>query len=596
MPNLVKKNISKIKNVLIKEQTEILETAFILMLPSLLTKVTGQLFNLIAASYYGSDSPELNKFFIANAIPELLATVLMVGAVGAVVIPVLITAKEKDGEQKFYEIYSSILNLSLLVFSFFSLILIIFAGKFIPAAIEIVSPDEVPTTDELHTIANMMRVLIIPQLVLGISVYISSGLNVYHRYIVPQLSPLFFNAGRIAAILILVPLMNFSAWSLVIGVIVGSLLHLFIQVPVFLALRIQYVFKIDFKSKYIKEVATLGLPRMFVAASDQIGIAVNKFIAYPFIGGTASFVLAFSLYQVIPSLFGYTFSYASYPTLSKLFIEQDFQKIRYIIQRTLNEIAFFSLPFVVTIMVMRVPIVRLVYGIIPGTNFQFDDTYQVAWVLLWFTFGLVFITGRWFLLSIFYAAKDTLTPSIITIFSLISVISLSILFTNWFSHNPNYAISSLSLNPSHFFERSTSRAGVGGISLAMSVTYTIEFMIMLWFINKRKVNIHLRRLVRTVGVKFIAAFVMLLFMYLTYKTWNALSYTLPESAGQIYRGSTTINLLVLSFVTVAPAFMVYFLICHYFKVEELRIIRKYLNPLFGLGGLRIKEQEPANPS
>lgn len=592
----VARQIKKIKALLSKEQTKILETALWLMMPALLTKVTGQVFNLAAASYFGADSPSFNRFLVANAIPELMATVLMVGSLGVVVIPVLEAAKAQDTRKRFFEIYSSILNLALLVFAVFAVLMIIFASTLIPFAIELVNPNEVPTDEELNIISNMMRVLILPQLILGLSVFIGTGLNVFDRYIVPQLSGLFYNIGRLASlvffILILLPrfpgLEENLHWVLVAGVIFGSVLHLMIQLPLFLTLNFEYKPIIDFKSKYIREILVLGLPRLLVLASDQIGIAVNRFLAFAFTGGASAFYFGFSIYLVIPSLFGYTFSYASYPTLSRLFIKKDYEKIVHIVNKTLNEIFFLALPFVVTLMVLRVPVVRLIYGIVPGTNFEFSATYQVAWVLLWFTFGMVFITARWFLLNLYYASKDTITPSIVSVFSLISVISLSILFTNLFSHNPTFAISDIQLSADNFLERSTSRAGVGGISLAMSVTYTVEFMVLLFIFNARKVNIGLKELLLTLGRKFVAAGVMLVFMYLIYKTWNTLSYALPDAASELYRGSTTINLIILTLVTVIPSFILYYSLCMLFRVEELRILRKYLNPLFKLGGLSIK--------
>ena len=96
---MVKNNIKRITRLLTKEQTKILETVFILMLPALLTKILGQFFNLILASFYGVEDSRLNQFIVADAIPELLTAVLMVGAVGTIVIPVLISSKEEKGEE-----------------------------------------------------------------------------------------------------------------------------------------------------------------------------------------------------------------------------------------------------------------------------------------------------------------------------------------------------------------------------------------------------------------------------------------------------------------------------------------------------------------
>lgn len=589
MPKVIN-GLTKIRTILSKEQKQILETAFVLMIPVVLTKVTGQLFTLILASFYGASDSRLNQFYIANTIPELLTTVLMTGALGTVVIPILISSKKDYGKEYFYKIYSSILNATLIVFLIISLILIVFAGQFIPAAINLVNPEIPPTEAELNNITNMMRALLFPQLLLGISVFMSSGLNIYDRYILPQLSPLFFNIGRIAVILVLLPVFDYAPWVLVIGTYVGATLHLAIQIPLFKRLGIKYYPVILYKDKHIKEVLKLGLPRLFVLASDKIGFVISNFIAVAFIAGPASFNFAKSLYIVIPSLFGYTFSYSSYPTISRFYIEKNYKEIRKIVNKTLNEIFFLALPFVVTLMVLRVPLVRLLFGIFPDTQFTLDNTYQVAWILLFFSFGLIFITARWFVFNLFYAAKDTVTPAIISFGSLVGVIVFSVLFTNFLSYNPQYALSTIDFDINHLFSRAepTSPAGIAGISLAISFVYTIEFFVILIVFSKMKINIGLKKLTVDLLKKFIAGASMFIFMYFTYKTWNAVSYAIPDAAEVAYRGSTTINLFVLTAVTVIPGFMVYYLVCYLFKVEELKILKKYLNPLLKIGGLKIK--------
>lgn len=589
---MVRSNIQKITNFLSREQTKIVETAFWLMLPALLTKITGQLFNLLLASFYGANDSRLNQFFIANTIPELLTTVLLVGALGTVIIPVLMASKSEDTKEQFDRVFSSIINATVVVFILFSAVIIIFADQLIPWAIQLVDPAYPPTPAELNNIVGMMRALILPQLILGISVFISSGLNVHNRILITNLSPLFYNIGRIVAMVIFLPLFDFSPWVIIICTYVGSFLHLFIQLPFYFRLNIKYYTVIDYKNTHVREVLKLGLPRILVLASDQIGLVVNNFLSIAFIAGPATFNFAKSIYLVIPSLFGYTFSAASYPMLSKLFYEKDHEKIRSIVRKTISEIFFLALPFVVTLLVLRVPLVRLLFGIFPGTNFTLDNTYQVAWILLFFTFGLVFITARWFVFSLFYAAKDTVLPSIVSICSLISVITLSMLFTNFLSHTPDYAISAINWDLQNFLTRGEGQAGVAGISLAMSVVYTVEFIVLLAVFNRFKLKIGFRKLFKSLSKKFVAAGAMFVTMYFTYKIWIVISYVLPDVASQVYKGSTTINLLIMTIITVIPGFMVYFLVCHLLRVQELKIFSRYLNPVFKLGGLKIGPKTP----
>src|SRR5690606_24721619 len=107
--------------------------------------------------------------------------------------------------------------------------------------------------------------------------------------------------------------------------------------------------------------------------------------------------------------------------------------------------------------------------------------------------------------------------------------------------------------------------------------------------HKTLVKLDFKVLFNSIFRKLIAGSAMFVVMYLVYKTWNVLTYALPVSATFSYRGSTTINLFLLTFITVATSFFVYYLVCLFFRVEELKILKKYLNPIFRIGGVEIKD-------
>lgn len=624
----VRKTLQNINNLLSKEQTKILETALTLMIPVVLTKIAGQLFNLLAASRFGVDDIGWNQFLIANTIPELLTNVLLIGAVGSIIIPTLISCKKNDGEEHFLRIYSSIINISMILFTLVSVLLVVTASEIFPFLIDhIINPAEEPDAAEMKIIINMMRVLLIPQIILGVSVFVSSGINVYNRFLVPQLAGLFFNLGRIFAVIVLVPLMDFSPWAMVLGTLIGSILHLLVQLPLFFSLKLRYIPTIKAEDPHLLEVALLGLPRMLALASEHIAFAFNKFLAFG-VNGIAALTFANSLSLFVPSLFGFTFSSASYPTLAALFVEKDYKKIESITIKTLNEILFLSLPFTIIIMVLRVPVVRLSFGLLPNTNFSLDGTYQVAWILLWFGLGWVFVSGKWYMYRLFYAAKDTLYPLLVSLFSLFLTIVLSLGLTNLFSYNNIYAISDIDISVNKFLERSKgncddfmdndgdgvidylepnchtdgnvnnpssfseelfeSSTAAGGIALAMSIAYSIEFFLLLGLMYYKQVKFDFKTLLVTSYKKFLAGGIMFAVMYLMYKTWNSLSYVIPERAQYLYSGSTTLNLLFLTSLTVIAGFIVYILLCLLFKVDELKILKKYLNPVLRLGGIGIK--------
>lgn len=588
MTQLLKNRIKNITWILSKEQTVILETAFLTMIPILLTKITGQFFSLLAASYFGTGNQGWNQFLLATSIPDMLTNVLLGGAIGSVIIPGLIAIKKKQGTEVFLKAYNSVITSAIFLFSIISILLALLADIIFPLFLKTLLPGQTELDQsEISQIVSMMRVLLIPQIILGVSVLVSSGLNIYNRFLVPQLAPLFFNIGRILGLVILVPLMDYSPWAIVIGVLVGSVLHLGIQLPVFRMIGFNYRLSFSY-TKDLRNMLFVSLPRTLALMSENIALTFNDFLAFQ-IGGLASLNYANSISLIVPSLFGATFAYASFTTLTELFEDQDWDKVKYIITKTLNEMFFLALPFVITILILRVAIVRLAFGILPNTRLDLEGTYQIAWVLLWFAVGHIFICGKWFMYRVFYAARQTLVPLIVSIISLILTVVLGVLFTNLFSHNSEFSITSTNLSLENFFTRGNSIAAVGGIALGMSIAYSIEFLILFVIFNSTKVRLNLRSLAISLGKKLIAGISMFIVMYVIYKTWNILTYALPVSASLAYRGSTTINLLMLTLITVFTSFMVYYLVCLFFRVEELKILKRYLNPIFRIGGLRIRD-------
>lgn len=587
MTQILKNRIKNITTVLSKEQTVILETAFLTMVPILLTKITGQFFSLLAASYFGTANDGWNKFLLATSIPDMLTNVLLGGAIGSVIIPALITIKKKQGAQAFLKTYNSVITSAIFLFSIISLILALLGDIIFPLFLKTLIPGETTLTSaDIGEIVSMMRVLLIPQILLGISVLISSGLNIYNRFLVPQLAPLFFNIGRILGLVILVPLLDYSPWAIVIGVLVGSVLHLAIQLPLWWSMGFRYRLNFHY-TRDLRNMLFVSLPRTLALMSENIALTFNDFLAFQ-IGGLASLNYANSISLIVPSLFGATFAYASFTTLTELYEDLDFEKIKYIVTKTLNEMFFLALPFVITILILRIAIVRLAFGVLPNTRLDLDGTYQIAWVLLWFAVGHIFICGKWFMYRVFYAARQTAIPLAVSVVSLFLTIILGVFFTNLFSHNTEYSISSTNLSIENFFTRGTAAPAVGGIALGISIAYSIEFIILFIIFNKQ-VKINVKSLLKSIGVKFIAGAAMFVVMYLIYKTWNILTYALPVSANMAYRGSTTVNLFLLTVITVFTSFMVYYLVCLFFKVEELKILKKYLNPIFRIGGLRIRD-------
>lgn len=591
----IKARIKSLRTILSAEQTEILNTALLSMIPAILTKATGLFYNLLTASFYGTKDLRYNNFLLASTIPDLISNVLISGLLGSIIIPTLIACLRKEGKDSFEKLYNSLLTTILMTFTIVAAITLVFADPILRFGLRyLVTIDTLPSSEEMLQIITLMRLLLLPQIIIAVSAFISSLLNVYNRYLVPQLAPLFFNLGKIFGALIILPIVNFDPAGLVIGVYIGVFFHLLIQIPLFRPLGINIRLIFDSGNKYIKEVLMLSLPRTIALASEYFALTFNSFLAYA-VQGIVAFNYANIISLTIPQVFAMPFAVSSFTHLAKHFDEGDENLVHETMLKTFNQMMFLALPFIVTIIVLRVPITRLAFGILPGTRLDLDGTYMIAWILMWFAVGHVFVCGKWFMYRVLYAAKETFWPLVVSVIVFLLTIFLSILFSNLFSHNKDYSVTSTVISVENLTDRvdmsllpgNVPKPAVGGIALGMTVAYSIEFILLLTVFNYRKYRIPWRKYINSLGIKFIAATFMFVVMYLIYKIWVTISYSVPVSAGAGFTGSTTLNLVILTFITSATSFMVYYLISLLLKVEEIKILKRYLNPIFRLGGVRI---------
>ena len=163
----------KSKELLTGEQSNILKTSFLLMAVILVTKLSGMLFNAVVAHKLGADRP-LDLFLLANTIPEMFGNLLLVGIVSAVLIPVLIKDLNDNGFDSFLKLFNSLLNGGLLIFIVISLVIIITADSFLPFLLNtVIKPNQIFSPQELESAIWMMRMLLLPQLILGVSTFYS---------------------------------------------------------------------------------------------------------------------------------------------------------------------------------------------------------------------------------------------------------------------------------------------------------------------------------------------------------------------------------------------------------------------------------------
>jgi putative peptidoglycan lipid II flippase len=229
----------------------------------------------------------------------------------------------------------------------------------------------------------LTRILLLSPFLLGLSNLLSSIVQSFNRFFVYALSPLLYNIGIIFGIIILFPYLGMVGIAL--GVVLGALLHVSIQIPTIIRLNFVPKFKLKLNFPEAWQVIKFSLPRTFGLGLNQIVLIFITAMASLFsVGSIAVFNLSFNLQSVFLTVIGVSYSVAAFPTLAKLFISDKKKFLGHTII-ALRQIIFWLIPISILAIVLRAQIVRVIFGY---GKFGWRDTRLTAACLALFAVSL----------------------------------------------------------------------------------------------------------------------------------------------------------------------------------------------------------------
>ena len=525
------KNLS---GFLFKTQNTILSAAFILGIATGVSAILGLIKTRLLASNFGV-SRELAVFYTADRIPNLIYSILIVGAVSTVFIPVFTSILKKDEESAF-KVASSIINATFLFF--------LFVGMFIfflsPQLIRILSVGNF-SEEEIKLGANLMRIMLISQTLLVAGSLTTSILQSFKYFTIPALAPVFYNIGMIIGIVFLSK--DFGIYGPAIGVALGSLLHFGIQLPLLKKAGFKFSLTLNFADRDFRKMFSLVPPRIVSVLVSNVVQTVNNSLAILVSTSSVIFLKFADQLQTFPvSLFGISMAAASLPTLSSQSAPEEKERFKETFLTSLHQMIYLVMPLSAILLILRVPTVRLVYGV---SNFPWDATIRTAQTLAFFSISIFSQSANYLITRAFYALKDTATPVAVNITTAIINVTLSIIF-----------VTSLKL-------------GVWSIALAYTITSLIDMCVLIWLLNKKVGGFDKRKLFIPFTKISWATASMGIMLYIPMKLLDRF----------VFDTTRTINLLALTLVAGFIGMGTYILLTSLFKVEEVQLFYKLLRKL-----------------
>ncbi len=391
------------------------EAAFLLAMATVASNLLALVRDRLLASRFGA-GPELDIYYAAFRIPDILYTISLFFVASTAVIP-LFLEKIADGEERASEFIQSVFVAFLL-----SMIVIIAAAY---VAMPAVMPLLVPGFDEAARAQaiQIARILLASPLLLGLSNLVSSILQSYRKFLPYAASFLFYNLGIIFGILLFVPYLGLVglAW----GVVMGALLHVGIQIPSLLMSGIRLTGSV-WRVAIPLRVFRRSFPRTLGLAATQVTFfAVTAIASTLGAGSIAVFQLSYNLQSIPLAVVGLSYSVAAFPTMAELIVKKERAIFFDHLVSAARHIIFWTLPITVLFIVLRAHIVRVVLG---AGAFSWVDTRLTAASIALFAIGIVAQSLAALFVRAFFAIGNTRVPVAVNVASAVFTVILALFF------------------------------------------------------------------------------------------------------------------------------------------------------------------------
>jgi len=424
--------------------------ASLVMLLFIASRLMGLLREIVIARQFGT-SAEMDAYLAAFRLPDFLFYVVAGGALGSAFIPTFTGHLARADLSGAWRLASAVINWVVLSLSALGGLAAVFAPVLVSYFYGNFTPGQQALTVEL------MRWMLISTVIFGVSGLLMGILNARQHFLLPALAPVVYNGLIILGAWLLGPL--WGVRGLTIGVVLGALGHLLIQLPGLAPGQQRMVYRpvLALGDPSLHEVGRLLAPRMLGLAAVQLNFLVNTILASSLAAGSLTALNYGWIIMLLPQgVIAQSVATALFPTLAALAAGGEKAEMRRIFAATLRTMLFLTLPAAVGLLVLREPIIQL---LLERGQFDSTSTRLTAWALGFYALGLVGHAVVEIAVRAFYALKNTKTPVAIGVVAMLINIILSFLLMRLFERFGW---------PPH-----------GGLALANSIAVTVEMIILL---------------------------------------------------------------------------------------------------------------------
>lgn len=452
--------------------------AALLIVVSLVGQLLGFMrYKLINANFPALGPQSTDAFFAAFKIPDFFFFTLAAGALGVAFMPILAEKMEQGNKKLVWELSNSLLNLMAVLMAVVGVIILVFAK---PILQHVVAPD-LPA-EQLNNAVTIMRLVAFNPMLFAVSGILTSVQQTYGRFFFYAVAPIGYNLAIIVSIFVFRN--NMGLVGLGFGAMLGAVLQLLIVLFGLPGISFRWKPKIMWRSKDFRLILKQLPPRSIDQGMDSLNSIVETNLATRIgLGNITYYENAYILSTTPVLLIGTAIATAAFPRLNERLAQGRKDLFRKDFLQILRAMIWIAMPVSIVCYFARGYFARLIFT---------SSAPQIA-LIFGFLAGAIFfrtlyaIISRWF-----YAQKDTVTPLLVSVFSIALNVFLAVTLSR----------------PSAY--------GIAGLAMAQSIVATVEVIILFSIMLYRDPKLFdirfwggVLKITSVTGFSVLAAFVMI---------------------------------------------------------------------------------------
>jgi putative peptidoglycan lipid II flippase len=366
---------------------------------TLVSRLLGFGRDMVVARTFGA-GPVTDAFFVAFRIPNILRRLLAEGALSTAMIPVFTEYASLRDRPELVRMLRAVLGLALLALTVTSALGVLGA----PSIVRVIAPGFASDPSQTSLTVFLTRIMFPYLLLVGLAAMATGVLNTHERFFAGAIGPAVLNLGMIVAVLLLARHLQPPILSLAIGVLVGGVGQLLVQLPGLSASGLLVRPSRELRHPAIARITRLLLPAVFGLAAVQVMVFVNTLLASLLPLGSISYLYYADRVMEFPlGVFGIALASASLPVMSRQAAARDHRALADTLNFAVRLALYVSVPATVGLVMLRTPIVRVLFE---RGRFGPAETSATSDALAWYAVGLAAFAGSRIVAQAFYALGE----------------------------------------------------------------------------------------------------------------------------------------------------------------------------------------------